>query len=199
MNRRSIPVSAWAAALTALGLAILSAKGFDTALQRRADPASGLEERIVFHSDAEGNAEIYSMRPDGGDVRRLTYHPADDSCPMISPDGRKIAFLSSRDGNDEIYVMDPDGGGPIRLTRTPYNEGPPRWSSDGRKIISWAMNPVENAPGNIFVMDSDGAHTRWLTRADRGGGQRGFELVARRSKAGFPKQPGWKLRNLLDG
>ena len=160
MNRSVIPV------LVGAALAVL---GFDAPSGGRDAPSPAMEERIVFHSDAAGNAEIYSMRPDGSDVRRLTHHPAQDSCPVISPDGRKIAFLSDRDGNDEIYVCDPDGSDPVRLTCTPYSEGPPRWSPDGLKIISWVVGPADAAEGNIFVISAGGTGLRWLTGIETAG------------------------------
>ncbi|MGD8398795.1 MAG: hypothetical protein PVG11_08050, partial [Anaerolineae bacterium] len=50
--------------------------------------------------------EIYLMRPDGSDVRRLTWwEDASDLYPSWSPDGTRLAFSSKRDGNWEIYIM----------------------------------------------------------------------------------------------
>jgi Tol biopolymer transport system component len=53
-------------------------------------------QRIAFASNRDGNYEIYSMRSDGTDVKRLTQDPAYDIHPAWSPDGVKIAFTSSR-------------------------------------------------------------------------------------------------------
>jgi TolB protein len=84
--------------------------------------------RILFQSDREGNSEIYTIKADGSDLRRLTDNPANDENPTWSPDGRRIAFSSSRDGNAEIYVMDAEGGLPTRLTRNPAKDDTPVWS-----------------------------------------------------------------------
>jgi TolB protein len=39
-------------------------------------------ERLLFMTGRDANTEIYDMRLDGTDVRRLTDHPGDDRAPM---------------------------------------------------------------------------------------------------------------------
>lgn len=91
--------------------------------------------RIAFVSDRDGNLEIYTMRPDGREVRRLTHHPADDISPCWSPDRTRIAFVTNRDGDHEVYTMDADGGNPRNLTQNPGGlDGGPAWSPDGSQI-----------------------------------------------------------------
>lgn len=80
----------------------------------------------------------------------LTNHPANDSSPTWSPDGRKIAFVSYRDGNSELYVMDVDGGNVTQLTNDllpplPPDNGnwwmdSPAWSPDGSIIAFYLLN-----------------------------------------------------------
>ena len=41
--------------------------------------------KIAFHSDRDGNYEVYDMNADGSDVTRLTDNPADDMAPAWSP------------------------------------------------------------------------------------------------------------------
>src|SRR5437867_1296846 len=64
-----------------------------------------LVERIVSEAARDGNKELYTMNPDGTDVKRLTTSVGDDSNPAWSLDGKKIVFHTNRDGNNEIYVM----------------------------------------------------------------------------------------------
>jgi Tol biopolymer transport system component len=71
--------------------------------------------------------DIYVMRPDGSDVRRLTDSPGLDEGPVWSPDGTKIAFSSARDGQQEIYVMNADGSDQRRLTTNPARDESPDW------------------------------------------------------------------------
>ncbi|MBM3494719.1 MAG: peptidase M28, partial [Armatimonadetes bacterium] len=48
--------------------------------------------RVVFTSTMDGDLDIYSMRPDGSDVRRLTDRFGYDGGPFYSPDGSMIVW-----------------------------------------------------------------------------------------------------------
>ena len=95
--------------------------------------------RIVFRSRRGGNADIYLMNADGGDVRRLTHHEATDTMPAFSSGGDRIAFTSLRDGNFELYTVaiDDDGraGPPQRLTTSPGHDMHPRFSPDDEWVL----------------------------------------------------------------
>jgi len=96
---------------------------------------------LAFSSSRDGNAEIYTCRTNGSDIRRLTNHRRIDSSPSWSPDGSKIAFTSDRTGNPLIYVMNSDGSGVHRLTSTPNAyEDSPRWSPRGDRIAFVMMS-----------------------------------------------------------
>ncbi len=88
--------------------------------------------------------EVWVMRPDGSDARRLAERARD---PAFSPDGRRIAFASDRDQNgelsygdssffaNELYMIEADGPRPRRLTRTrARNELQPAWMPSGARI-----------------------------------------------------------------
>ena len=59
-----------------------------------AEPSETLRGSIAFVSDRTGNPEIFVMRADGHEIRRLTRHSGNDGDPAWSPDGRSIAFVS---------------------------------------------------------------------------------------------------------
>jgi Tol biopolymer transport system component len=98
-------------------------------------------DRIAFTSDRGGDYEIYSIEPDGTDLRQLTHSPGNDAHNAWSPDGEWIAFTSARGGfKDEtalhpgnpqaygdIYVMRADGSDVRIVTDNPYEEGTPAW------------------------------------------------------------------------
>lgn len=123
---------------------------------------------IAFVSTRDGNPEIYLMRADGSSQTRLTRSPGSDLNPCQSPDGSHIVFESNRDGNWEIYIKR-DGTGLRRLT---YDKGEfapsdrqPVFSADGRTI---AWTSTRDVGGDIWLMDSSGAHQRALLQSSDG-------------------------------
>ena len=89
---------------------------------------------IAYESYDSGNSEIYTMRPDGSDIVRLTKNKYNDSWPRWSPDGNKIIFVSDRNGNSEIYIMNRDGSAQLRMTENSFEDICPTWSPDGSMI-----------------------------------------------------------------
>jgi Tol biopolymer transport system component len=97
-------------------------------------------DRIVFVRQYEGDYEIYTVRPDGKDVRRLTSSPGNDAHPTWSPDGKSIVFSSSRTGfkdeapysdvpqpYGELFVMRYDGTHVQQLTDNQWEDGGAAW------------------------------------------------------------------------
>jgi Tol biopolymer transport system component len=123
---------------------------------------------IAFTSTRDGDAEVYAMRADGGDVRNLTRNLAQDGQPAWSPDGKSIAFVSTRDGNAGIYVMKADGSGQRRLTHSAANDTAPVWSPDGTKIAFMCTVASPRLVTEICVVDDDGRDLRELTQPSQG-------------------------------
>lgn len=93
---------------------------------------SGQNGRIALTLWDGGSYDIYTMKPEGSDLVRLTDSPADEEEPAWSPDGRKIAFASDRSGKPQIYTMNADGSGTRRITRDGGTT--PSWSPTGKRI-----------------------------------------------------------------
>ena len=105
-------------------------------------PAWSSQDRIAFTRFVENDYELYTIKPDGTDVRRLTSAPGNDAHCAWSPDGQWLAFSSARGGfKDEavlhpgnaqpygdIYVMRADGSDVRQLTDTPFEEGTVAWA-----------------------------------------------------------------------
>src|SRR5687768_2921771 len=45
--------------------------------------------------------DIWTVPAGGGEARLLVSHPATESRPIYSPDGRRLAFISTRTGNGD--------------------------------------------------------------------------------------------------
>jgi len=69
----------------------------------------------------DGSSQIYLVRPDGSELRRLTFSGAIDTEPNFSPDGQSLLFTSDRGGSAQIYRM-PVAGGPAQ--RMTFDEAP---------------------------------------------------------------------------
>src|SRR5262245_46027360 len=77
------------------------------ALSSFAEPAlSPNHSEIAFAS----GGDIWTVPVDGGEARLLISHPANDSRPLYSPDGKRLAFISTRSGNGDIYLLTFDTG-----------------------------------------------------------------------------------------
>jgi Tol biopolymer transport system component len=124
--------------------------------------------------------DIYTARPDGSELRRLTNTGAYDAEATISPDGRHIVFTSSRGGDLDIYTMDADGSNVRRLTDQPGYDGGAFFSPDGTHIVYRARHPdtpeeladyrrllarnlIRPTKLDIYVMSADGSNQRRLT------------------------------------
>ena len=80
--------------------------------------------------------KIWLVERSGGTAKRLTNTPNDETCPVFSPDGRRIAF-SRLNGNDwDVFVANADGSGEAtRVTMMPEDDYVTSWSPDGKEII----------------------------------------------------------------
>jgi Tol biopolymer transport system component len=108
-----------------------------------------------------GRGDIYTIRPDGSNLRPLTLTAADEEYPDWSPDGRRIAFNTDRDAQFDIYVMRSDGS---RQTRLTYNgAGLPVWSPDGRKI---ALTSDRSGNAEIYTLRAEGGRQRNRTESE---------------------------------
>jgi tricorn protease len=80
---------------------------------------------IAFTGNYDGNADIYIVAANGGEVRRLTHHPAPDRMIDWFPDGKSILFASPMTSGTnrffQLYRLSIEGGLPERLP-VPYGE-----------------------------------------------------------------------------
>lgn len=86
------------------------------------------------------NFDIYAIRIEGGEERRLTVHPGYDDGPDYSADGQWIWFNSDRSGSWDLWRMPAAGAGPNderaeRMTFDEWEDWFPHPSPDGRWVV----------------------------------------------------------------
>ncbi|MEJ2211441.1 MAG: AAA family ATPase [Anaerolineae bacterium] len=118
--------------------------------------------RLAFISDRGGQADLWVVDVDGGNLRNLTNDEAKDHSPAWSPDGEWIAFASLRDALYwELYVMAADGSDVQRLTWwEDASDLYPSWSPDGTRL---AFASKRDGNWEIYIMDRDGSNLVRLT------------------------------------
>ncbi|MBD5291702.1 MAG: S9 family peptidase [Bacteroides sp.] len=85
----------------------------------------------------KANAEIYTMKPDGSDMKRLTKTPSSESNLAWIEDGKRLAFIAKDDksGKPQVHAMNPDGSGKKCLTEMENGVECFKFSPDGKKIV----------------------------------------------------------------
>ena len=79
--------------------------------------------------------DVWTVSSRGGRARRLTVHPARDSDPKFSPDGKTIAFVSDRAGSRQVYLVGVSGGEPRPLTFHTEGCSLEDWYPDGSAVL----------------------------------------------------------------
>jgi TolB protein len=127
--------------------------------------------RIAFGLDLGGLSgdltSLYTVRPDGSGLRRLTVPPTrqalgGDSGPVWAPGGKSLVFERNLPywGSDRMRLMavSARGGAARQLTTGPF-DAMPSFSPDGRRIAFTRVVQSVIAPtASLFTMDGGGRH-----------------------------------------
>ena len=84
--------------------------------------------------------DVYTMNPDGSDVRQLTNLGPDDSAfwESWSPDGKQIVFneYKSPDFLGQLWLMNADGSNQhVLLADTDFDDERPSFTADGKSVV----------------------------------------------------------------
>ncbi|MGW7260608.1 amidohydrolase family protein [Streptomyces sp. NPDC054834] len=120
-------------------------------------------ELIAFCAYRDGGFHLWTVRPDGSDLRRRTEGAWDDRGPAWAPDSTRLAFSSERGGDGvdgspyRVHVLDLRTGRITCVTGLPGQDGPlqdgpwedfdPTWSPDGTHILFVRAKTVSTALG----------------------------------------------------
>jgi hypothetical protein len=121
---------------------------------------------VNFDPLSGGNNEIFSMRSDGTDVRRLTQSPRRDSNPAYSPNGRRIVFTRTGNSAPWVMTMRTDGSDLQRLGKGVAYQ----YSIGGRWITYYVFLGTTQNPPSIWAMHPNGTDKHRLVSLGRGGG-----------------------------
>ncbi len=97
---------------------------------------------FAFLSDREGRNQIYFLRPDGGEARRVTDEKEGIVSFGFSRDGKWLAYLAGREGERQLWLLPArfDAEGPLPLTAHETGVISWQWSPDGRTIYFTAAD-----------------------------------------------------------
>lgn len=110
--------------------------------------------------------DIWAVSAGGGEARLLLSHPANESRPFYSPDGKRLAFISNRTGGGDIYLLTFATSEVIRLTFDDGHEQLDGWSRDGRWIYFSSTSHDIAGMNDVFRVSADGG-TPMEIAADR--------------------------------
>ena len=70
---------------------------------------------IAFTGRQYGNADVFVMPANGGEVKQITFHSGNDDVTSWSWDSKSIYFNSNRMGQIAGFKVNADGGTPTRV------------------------------------------------------------------------------------
>jgi hypothetical protein len=115
--------------------------------------------RIAYISSDGSLNQIYSMNPDGSDVKKIT-----NFVPIAGFNMDHVSYCWSKNGRqiiypnfDKLYRIDSDGSGLIQLFNTPNGKfiSECEWSQDGSQIVL-KVNDVSGYNVEIYVINTNG-------------------------------------------
>jgi Tol biopolymer transport system component/putative hemolysin len=120
--------------------------------------------QLVFDSTRGGGyRDLYTMKSNGTDVKRLTQGDSDSFAGPWSPDGQRIVYTGFGLTNSYIAIIKADGSGQTIIDQVEgSDEGFPDWSPDGAQI---AFTSRRDGNNEIYLMKADGSNPVRLTNS----------------------------------
>jgi TolB protein len=136
---------------------------------------------LIYQSTRAGHPcdQIFTMKVDGSEVRRVSNGTGRTTCGYFYPDGREILFASTHESSSEcpprpsfargyvwpiydgyeIYRANADGSNLRRLTSSPGYDAEATIAPDGLVVFT----SVRDGDMEIYTMKADGSDVRRLT------------------------------------
>jgi Tol biopolymer transport system component len=171
---------------------------------------------LIFQSTRDGYAcdQIFTMKIDGTDIKRVSTGKGRTTCGYFFPGGKEILFASTHRGGEacppqpsrergyvwpvydgyDIYRANADGSNLRPLTTTPGYDAEATIAPDG----TIAFTSVRDGDMEIYTMKGDGSDVRRLTNSPGPDGGPFFSWDGRRiAYRARPLQPGTELTDFL--
>lgn len=115
------------------------------------------EEQKQLEIDPSYFGEIYIMRADGSEQRRLTHVPGYDGGPFFSPDGARIVWRRFDEQGliADIWTMKPDGTDQRQITNFGAMSWAPYIHPSGQYLL-FASNKLGFENFEVFMVDVEG-------------------------------------------
>ena len=116
---------------------------------------------IAFQAQTDHGVQIFTIRPNGKDLRQITHVDGEATAPDWSPDGRRIAFAL----NDcSVAIMDADGSNLSLIADDPAKcQGDPSFTPDGSRIVFMHFDWLGTGLEEVWSMRPDGTDKRVAT------------------------------------
>jgi Tol biopolymer transport system component len=126
---------------------------------------------IAFASDRNSNLDVYIVKAEGGESKRLTFHSTDDTPTDFTLDGKNVLFTSARmppvkssafptSRMPQLYSVNIDGGTPFLTVGTPTLEA--KISPNGKSLVYMDNKGYEN----LFRKHDSSSFARDIWRYD---------------------------------
>lgn len=117
------------------------------------EPAMSPDRReIAFVS----GGDIWTVSSNGGTASLLVSHPATESRPVFSPDGKRLAFVSNRTGAGDIYVLNLETNDLSRVTFDDSLDNLDAWSRDGRWLYFSSSSRDIAGMNDVYRVSANG-------------------------------------------
>ncbi|UOF01971.1 M28 family peptidase [Bdellovibrio reynosensis] len=115
------------------------------------------EDKKLFDQDPSYMMDIYIMKADGSQVKRLTTSKGYDGGPFFSADGKKITWrrFSANGSTAEIFTMNVDGTDQKQITQMKSMSWAPFFHPSGDYII-FGSSVLGYSNFELFIVDSHG-------------------------------------------
>jgi len=114
----------------------------DSVVQAERDSIALLPFSMERDQEVRNDSDIFLIPVSGGEPRRVTNAPGNESSIAWSPDSRFITYTSSRHRTapERLYIISRDGGEPRNLLGDwKYEPGGYDWTDDGQILMSAAI------------------------------------------------------------